>query len=339
MSLEAPSPTRTCADGPLPRIVFVLGKGGVGRSTIAAGLALRRAAQGERVLVVEWAVADPIGPWFGHPEAGPTPMELAPRLAVTNFSLEEALRAYFVDHLHLGLVYRHVLHRRAVRSLLAVAPGLSEMLFLGQLWWLITLAEAEAGLRFDRIVVDAPATGHASSMLDIPTTVAAMSVGSLLAVETRRVTDMMEDPARVGAVVVTLPEPLVIEETLELVPRITARLGRPPLGIVINRSAAWLAARDPADDAAPWLAPLAAQLSPPQARQLCAIQAELEARLALEEALRGRLTGVTAIALGELPGTPPRTVAEAAAGVLGPLAPAATPAPIHTPIAGRAGAA
>jgi len=82
----------------LPRIIFVLGKGGVGRSTVSTALASLLAARGERVLVLQWAVADSIGPWFGKPAAGQDPVEVRPGVSVANFSLEDSLRAYFVDH-------------------------------------------------------------------------------------------------------------------------------------------------------------------------------------------------------------------------------------------------
>src|SRR5512140_255478 len=253
---DRPQTTRAWFAGAAwPRIVFVLGKGGVGRSTAAAALGLVAAERGERVLVVEWAVADAIGPWFGARAVGAAPEEIAPGLSVSNFALDEALRAYFVDHLHVGFLYRHVIRTRPVARMLDVAPGLAEMLFLGQLWWLVTLAEREANLHFDRVVVDAPATGHGASLLDVPATLAAMGAAGLLAVETRRVVELMADPARVGAIVVSLPEPLVVDETLELVPRVTDRLGRPPLALVVNRSAAGLV------DGDPWLPALVAPMS------------------------------------------------------------------------------
>lgn len=304
------------ANGALPRILFVLGKGGVGRSTVAAALGLARAARGERVLILEWALADTIGPWFGVPPAGPAPVAIAPRLCACNFTLDEALRAYFVDHLHAGLIYRHVIKARSVARMLEVAPGLAEMFFLGQLWWLTNLAEREAGLAFDRLIVDAPATGHGASLLDVPETLAVMGAAGLLAVETGRVTAMMADPAQVGAVVIALPEPLVVDETLELVPRVTARLGRPPLAVLINRSAAAIAsaAARPA-----WLDELTAQLTPPAASALAELHAELRARVEIEAALRDRLAGAAGAISGiaDLPGRGPRQVVEAIAAALG----------------------
>lgn len=305
-------PTAALSDSALPRIVFVLGKGGVGRSTVSAALATLRAQRDERVLIVEWAVADCIAPWFGAAPAGATPVEIAPRLSVMNFALDEALRAYFVDHLHLGALYRRVIRARSVARMLEVGPGLAELFFLGELWWLITLAEREVGWRFDRIVVDAPATGHAASLLDIPSTLSGMAAGNLIAMENRRVLDMLADPARTGAVVVSLPEPLVVDETLDLVPRVTARLGRPPIALIVNRSAAPVAS----DDEHPaWLAALGARLTGPSRRAIAALHAELRGRVAVERALRRQVAcGTHSIA--ELPGRAPLEVVRAAAGAL-----------------------
>lgn len=312
MAEAAQTPPVWRASDALPRIVFVFGKGGVGRSTIATALGLVRAARGERVLVLEWAVADAIGPWFGAPPAGAAPSEIAPGVSVANFSLDEALRAYFVDHLHVGLVYRHVIRARPIARLLAVAPGLEEMFFLGQLWWLVTLADREAGLRFDRIVVDAPATGHSTSLLDVPGTLAQMGASGLLALETRRVLELVADPERVGAVVVAVPEPLVVDETLELVPRIGERLGRPPLAVVVNRSAAAIAG---ATDDPPWLAALAAQVSPPSRHALAAMHRELRASVAVERSLVAQV-GCPITVIPEQLATTPIDVVRGVAGAL-----------------------
>ncbi len=280
----------------LPRIVFVLGKGGVGRSTVAAALGLVHAARGERVAVLEWAVADPIGPWFGAPPVGPTPTQIAPGLAAANFSLDEALRAYFVDHLRVGLVYRRIIRTRAVGRLIAVAPGLAEMFFLGHMWWLTTLAEREAGIAFDRIIVDAPATGHGASLLDVPATIAGMNASGMLALETQRLTDMLADPARTGAIIVAQPEPLIVDETLELVPRVTARIGL--AGLVVNASTAAVL---PEDD--------------PRDPRLRAIADELRRRAAIERDLRDRIA-CPSVAIPDLPGRAPIDVVHAAARVL-----------------------
>lgn len=305
----------------LPRIVFVLGKGGVGRSTVSTALALALAERKERVLVFEWAVAEAIAPWFGLPPAGTTPCEVAPGVMVANYELDEALRAYFVDHLKVGFFYRHVVHGASLRRLIEAAPGVAEMLFLGQLWWLTTLAEKEAGLRFDRVVVDAPATGHGVSLLDLSETLTSMGAGGLLRREVERVASMMGDPAWTGAFVVALPEELAMEETLELVPRATRALGRAPLVAVVNRSVT----RFTSDEASPpWLAELGKDLSTPSRESLETLHAELRHRVTHEAELRRGLEGATRwgtlsademLAVSER--TSPRDVAAAVAGELG----------------------
>ena len=304
----------------LSRIVFVLGKGGVGRTTVSTALGLSLAERGERVLVLEWTVAEAIAPWFGLAPAGVQPVLVAPGLSVANYRLDEALRAYFVDHLHLGAFYRHVVNGQHVRRLIEAAPGIAELLFLGQLWWLTTLAEAEAGLAFDRIVVDTPATGHGASLLDLPSTLSAMGASGLLGSELERVATMMRDPAWTSALVVTLAEDLAMEETLELVPRATADLGRAPLAALVNRSVARLGF----EGAAPaWLPALEARLTPPAREGLETVHAELCGRSRCEHELRAALEGRTQLGtfsldeqLVTMGATSPREVAYALAPVL-----------------------
>jgi anion-transporting ArsA/GET3 family ATPase len=321
---------------PLPRVVFVLGKGGVGRSTVAASLGSALAARGERVLIVEWTVAEPIAPWFGLPPAGVTPREIEPGLSVANYELAWGLRAYFVDHLHLRRFYQHVIDGAPVRRLIEAAPGIAELMFLGQLWWLSTLAADEAGLCFDRIVVDAPATGHGASILRLPATLDSLGATGLLALEAGRVRAMMSDPAWTGAIVVALPEELAVEETLELVPKATRDLGRAPLAVLINRSVASLGAIGPRDapdapgalaslassNAA--LAALAARLSPAARDALETLLVELRGRARREQELTVALAGRTAygtLALDDallLDGdTSPRAIVERLAPALG----------------------
>jgi anion-transporting ArsA/GET3 family ATPase len=313
----------------LPQILFVLGKGGVGRSTLATALGLMFAQRGERVLIMEWTVEESIAPWFGKASMDfersgtwawiPEPMPIAPGLSVFNYRLREALRGYFVDHLGLSLFYKRVIDGPHMRRLIEAAPGIAELLFIGQLWWMTSLAETEAGLQFDRIVVDAPATGHGASLLDLPATLATIGATGLLALEVQRVVKMMADPARTGALVVSLPEELSVEETIELVPRVTKDLARPPLAAFVNRSVAGLIGGQ--GDAA-----LLGGLALSQAARdgLETVQADLRARARFEGALREALAGKVDRGVFSLHeqlavrgACTPREVVEALAKVLG----------------------
>jgi anion-transporting ArsA/GET3 family ATPase len=201
------------------------------------------------------------------------------------------------------------------------------MMFLGHVCWLTTLAEKEAGLRFDRVLVDAPATGHGASLLDVPATLASVHASGLMGSEMTGVSRMMQDPRWTGAIAVALPEELAVDETLELVPRATRSLGRPLLAVVVNRSTARLVT----DDAAPaWLSALRERAPVDLVEGLERIHAELRGRLRYERRLRRALEGVTqrgVVALDEqlalgIEGSP-RAVAQALATSLGSVEAAA----------------
>lgn len=304
--------------GRSPRIVFVLGKGGVGRSTVSAALALAAAARGERALVFEWTIADPIAPWFGRPSAGTDPVEVTPGVSVVTYTLEDALRAYFVDHLHIPRFHRQVVRSASVRGFVDAAPGLAELLFLGTLWWLTTLAPEERGFAFDRIIVDAPATGHGASILDMANVLASLPAGGLLGRELGRVVGMMRDPTWTGAAIVATPDELTVQETTELLPRATEALGRRPLAAFVNR-----AVGDRIGGPA-GVARLAAHLSPSCGDALGVLYEELRARAAEEARLADLFAGRTERGVVMLPdlllerATPsPRAVVEALAARIG----------------------
>ena len=324
----APTEVQKEALAALPQILFVLGKGGVGRSTVATALGLMLAERGERVLIMEWTVEESIAPWFGKASmdserAGqwawiPKPMEISPRLAVFNYRLREALRGYFVDHLGMATFYKRVIDGPHMQRLIEAAPGIAELLFIGQLWWMTNLAEAEAGMKFDRIVVDAPATGHGASLLDLPATLSTIGATGLLALEVQRVVGMLLDPKLTGAIVVSLPEELAVEETIELVPRVTKDLGRAPLAAIVNRSVTGLISAAPTGANFEQLA-----LSAEARAGLELVQNDLRTRARVESELRQHLAGRVARGVFSLPeqlavrgACTPRQTAEALSAVL-----------------------
>jgi Mrp family chromosome partitioning ATPase len=264
----------------LPQVIFVLGKGGVGRSTVATALAAGLARRGGRVLIAQWAIADAISPWFGRAPTGFVAQAIAPNLATKNFTLTEAFEQYLVEHLHARAFYRTVVSNRHVRRAIAAAPGLAELMFLGNLMAVTTIERS-----CDRVIVDAPAMGHGASLLAMPRVTRALDISGLLAIECERVAAMLADPARSAAIVVTTPDELAVEETLEFWPQIARELGRPPLAAVINFSGAPLGALPADPRACMWLAPL----SPPPA--VLSIYTRLAQRAGRERVLADRLAG------------------------------------------------
>ena len=218
------------------KLLFIMGKGGVGRTTVAASLASYFAAKGEKVLVVQWALKDSISPLYSLPECSHTEQLLPGGYKVMNFSSSAAIREYFVDHLKMKFIYSMIIENRQVQKFIHAAPGIQELFFLGRLFWLVELVQKEKGYYYDRVIVDCPATGHGVSLFGIAPAVANLGVTGPLATECQRVTKLLMDKEKTGVFIVTLPEELPVEECYESVPKITEQLQRPPLALIINQS-------------------------------------------------------------------------------------------------------
>lgn len=218
------------------KLFFIIGKGGVGKTTIASSLARSFAKKGEKVLVVQWSLNDSISPLYSMPHCSHKESWLPHEFAVMNFSASAAIREYFVDHLKMKLIYSMVIENRYVQRLIQAAPGIQELFFLGRLFWLVELAQKEKGFSFDRIIVDSPATGHGISLFGIAPAIANLGMSGPLATECERVTKLLMNKEKTGIFIVTIPEELPAEECFESVVTVTKQLQRPPLGIIINQS-------------------------------------------------------------------------------------------------------
>ena len=297
---------------PLPPIVFVLGKGGVGRSTVATALAAGFAARGERTVIAQWSVEDAISPWFGKPATGFTAQALVPNLATKNFTLEASFEEYFVDHLKSRAFYRAVIANRHVRRAMTAVPGLAELMFLGNAMAMISIERSA-----DRVIVDAPAMGHGASLFAMPRITRSLGLAGLLAVECERVAAMLADPRRSAVVVATTPDELAVEETLEFWPRIEHELGRPPVAVAINFSVAALGELPADPRACSWFTDLAGW------PELAMLYRHLAHRAARERVLADRLAATRRFAIEDavlVEDDPiPRTILARATAVLEPL--------------------
>jgi anion-transporting ArsA/GET3 family ATPase len=204
----------------MPPLVLVTGKGGVGKTTVAAALALESARRGERAVLVE----------FGDGEAGKRSLgEHASSVAHEVVSFDAALLDAVAQMLRSRMLAKVLVGHSAVRRLVRAAPGLAELVKLER------VRELLASGRFARVVVDLPASGHAVGWLRVASAIARFaSVGPLHELG-RRVEATIHDAARTAVVVVTLAEPLVLRETAELCTTLGAELGRAVDLVAVNR--------------------------------------------------------------------------------------------------------
>jgi anion-transporting ArsA/GET3 family ATPase len=207
------------------RFVVVSGKGGVGRTTVAATLARVAADAGKRVLLAEAAATDRLGRMFGQSEPlGPTITTLAPNIDGVNITPQSSIYEYGLKVLRSELVTRAVFDNRAVRSLLGAIPGLDAYALLGKAWFHTT--ELSGGRpRYDLVIFDGPASGHAALMLRIPQAILNVMPKGPLAGDARAIKALLQDPERAALLIVTLPEDLPAREARELAAQARGALG------------------------------------------------------------------------------------------------------------------
>jgi len=284
--------------------VIVTGKGGTGKTAVAAALAVAAARSGLRVLVAEVSPDEQIPGRIepGSPDSGYAGRELRPGLFSMQIDPFQALAEYLGLQIGTPGLVRRVLGAQAFRQLMNAAPGWRELITLGKVWHLEQM-QLGARPRYDLIVVDAPATGHGVAFLSVPrVVVSALRTGPLRR-HSKLVEEMLEDPERTLLLPVALAEELPARETAELVAHVRA-----DVGIAIDRVVVNAVAPAPFP---PGLADLDRRLaalppdqdlgSLPRPRALAACAAFLRARHELNRGHVAKIAASTGLPVVELP--------------------------------------
>ena len=190
------------------RLVLVSGKGGVGKTLIASALADLSARQRRTVLVSFDSITDR-HPVFEVP-LGYEPVEAGENLSVMRVEALPAVREYIRRKVPFAGLYDAFIGSSMFRDFSEAAPGFEELMCLGKLYDLANDSP------FEQVIVDAPATGHLKTLLDVPAaTLKAVLVGPLNH-NARRIQDLLLDPERSRVVLVTLAEEMAVREATEL---------------------------------------------------------------------------------------------------------------------------
>lgn len=215
------------------RFLFITGKGGVGKTTVTAALATALAARGLRVLVTVCGAKERLSTLLGAPPLDSTIRELRPNIFGVQLVSEVALREYGTMKLKNRALVDAIFDNKYVSGFLGGTPGLKEWSLLGKAWY--HAIEEEGGRpRFDVVLFDAPATGHGLDMLRVPKVIVDIAPPGLLRNDAQKAWEMFQDPARSGVVVVSLPEEMPTNETLELCTALRTELTLPIAELVVN---------------------------------------------------------------------------------------------------------
>lgn len=216
------------------RLLFFTGKGGVGKSTITAAMALLAADRGKRVLVIEVDAKGNITDRFESRPVGFSPREVHPSVFAMSMDTEASLREYLKLNLKVPIVGRLGPLARVLDFVATAAPGVKEVLTIGKVCWEVREA-LEGRADWDLVVVDAAATGHVISQLGAPEAIRELVAVGPVRSQTEWMTEILDDPALTALNVVATPEEMPVEETIDLVGRAREELDVTLGAVIVNR--------------------------------------------------------------------------------------------------------
>jgi anion-transporting ArsA/GET3 family ATPase len=198
------------------RLVVVTGKGGVGKSTVAASLATLAARRGKKVLVAEVDARERVAPMLGGRPSGPVVRQVLPNISTVNVDPRHALEEYALMVVKVRAIYQAVFENRVVR------------------FFLRARSESGGRSRWDLVIVDAPATGHAVQLLGVPKALLDTVPAGPLRRDAEWMQALLTDPAKTSVVLVSLPEEMPVSETVELDAQVRDLLRIPRGPVFVN---------------------------------------------------------------------------------------------------------
>ncbi|AKU90171.1 ArsA family ATPase [Vulgatibacter incomptus] len=211
------------------RLLVTAGKGGVGRSTVSAALALVAASRGKRVLVCEVNSHERISALLGAPRVHETIRRVARGVDAVVVRPDEAMREYALMQLRFKPLYKAVFENRFASRFLRFIPSLPELVMLGKI--LFHVKEE----RWDLVIVDAPATGHGLTFLGVPQALIETIPRGTMRSEAEWMRELLRDPSATAVNLVSLPEELPVNETVELARATRGSLRMSLGGVFLNR--------------------------------------------------------------------------------------------------------
>ncbi|CAM3839268.1 ArsA-related P-loop ATPase [Smaragdicoccus niigatensis] len=232
---------------------YVSGKGGTGKSTMAAALALALAAQGRRVLLVEVEGRQGIAPLFGFDSLPPTETliettERGGEVIALPIDVSHAFLEYLAVNYKLGIAGKALKRMGLVDFVTGLAPGLKDVIITGKIMECVEAVNKDKSRVYDAVVVDAPPTGRITTFLDVTTAMAELAKGGPIVQQADRVASLVHSEQTMVHLV-TLLEALPVQETLDAIAELRAKdfhLG----AVIVNRASERLLPERVASDAA-----------------------------------------------------------------------------------------
>jgi anion-transporting ArsA/GET3 family ATPase len=196
-------------------LLFVTGKGGVGKSTAAVALGLLAARRGLRTIVAELASQERVQRLFNHKSSLFREEQLAENLYTISIDPQHAMEEYL--RVKVGALGHALSSSRLFGAFAMATPGMRELLSIGKVWELAQLQRRTRKARpYDLVIVDAPATGHGVALLRTPRTFASIARVGPVAQQARTIAETIADRRVTGVVAVATAEEMPVNETIML---------------------------------------------------------------------------------------------------------------------------
>lgn len=217
------------------RLIVVTGKGGVGKSTISAALALASAREGKRTLICEINTDDRLERLLSLGPVAADIRQLSDLLWAVNIRPDIAMREYFDMVLKFDRLSRALTENRLLKYFLRFIPSLQDLVMLGKVLFHAREMDGTGAPRFERVIMDTPSTGHALSLFGVPQVVIDTVGAGALANQATWMRDDLVDASKTSVVLVTLPEETPVNESIEMCAALHDKLKMHPTTVIANR--------------------------------------------------------------------------------------------------------
>jgi anion-transporting ArsA/GET3 family ATPase len=208
------------------RLLFVTGKGGVGKSTLSLAIGMAAAERGKRVIVCEVASQEHASRVFRRGEVGFHEVEMRDGLWTISIDPDYSLREYLTIQAPVRAMGEMLSRSRIFTYLTAATPGLKELVTIGKIWELAQPSrKVKKAREYDLVIVDAPATGQGIGFLQTPRTFAGIARVGPVHSQAQELDRFITDHQATGVAIVSLPEEMPVNESASLEEQLTDQIG------------------------------------------------------------------------------------------------------------------